>query len=74
MITNEFFQGYYQALDTIEHDVNHLISQYQTIISINQNNAAEPIEALRLVQEHIHQVRTNYKNLQRQLADGQKKK
>jgi len=75
MITNEFFQGYYQALDTIEQGVEHLMKQYQTIVSINKDNTFESsIEALQLVREHIHQVRTNYKTLQRQLADGQKKK
>lgn len=74
MITNDFFKGYHQALDTIEYDVNYLISQYQTIINTDQNNTTETVEALLLVQEHIRQVRTNYKTLQRQLADGQKKK
>jgi len=68
VITNDFFKGYYQALDTIEQDVLYLIKQYTDL------GTKDSADGLNLVLEHIEQVRRNYRTLQRQLADGQKKK
>lgn len=69
MITNEFFQGYHQALNTVEENVDSLIKFRQ-----QGDNDFFYTSALKQVKSHIEQVRKSYKELQKQLANEQKKK
>jgi hypothetical protein len=69
MITNEFFQGYHQALNTIEENVDSLLKLRE-----HGDNDFFYTSALKQVKLHIQQVRGSYKELQRQLANEQKKK
>lgn len=69
MITNEFFQGYHQALNTVEENVEALLKFRE-----QGDNDFFYTSALRQVKTHIEQVRSSYKELQRQLANEQKKK
>lgn len=69
MITNEFFQGYHQALNTVEENVDSLIKFRE-----QGDNDFFYQSALKQVKSHINQVRESYKQLQKQLADEQKKK
>lgn len=69
MITNEFFQGYHQALNTVEENVDSLIRLRQ-----QGDNDFFYTSALKQVKTHIEQVRSSYRELQKQLANEQKKK
>jgi hypothetical protein len=69
MITNEFFQGYHQALNTVEENVDSLLKLRE-----QGDNDFFYTSALKQVKSHILQVRKSYKELQRQLANEQKKK
>lgn len=70
MITNEFFQGYHQALNTIEENVDNLLDKYKVT---DQDDLEYAVLILTQVKSHIRQVRSSYKELQRQLANEQKK-
>lgn len=62
MITNEFFKGYFQALNMTEDIVSNLIEHY------NQNNSQDKAEdALEAVLAGIRGVRTSYQELVVQL-------
>jgi hypothetical protein len=69
MITNEFFQGYHQALNTVEENVEALLKLRQ-----QGDNDFFYTSALKQVKSHIEQVRKSYKELQKQLSNEQKKK
>lgn len=69
MITNEFFQGYHQALNTVEENVDSLIRLRQ-----QGDNDFFYTSALKQVKTHIEQIRSSYRELQKQLANEQKKK
>ena len=69
MITNEFFQGYNQALNTVEENVQELLKLRQ-----QGDNDFFYTSALKQVKAHIEQVRSSYRALQKQLANEQKKK
>lgn len=69
MITNEFFQGYHQALNTVEENVDALIKFRE-----QGDNDFFYTSALKQVKAHIDQVRSSYRELQKQLANEQKKK
>jgi len=73
MITNEFFKGYHQALNTIEENILHLKKHYEDDWDITTDQMNGVLATLEAVQEHVQQLRTSYRQLQRQLADGQKK-
>jgi hypothetical protein len=69
MITNEFFKGYHQALNTVEENVDSLIKLRE-----QGDNDFFYTSALKQVKSHINQVRQSYRELQKQLANEQKKK
>jgi len=77
MITNEFFKGYHQALNTVEDNVAHLIDVYENQYNETPRHATidieKTLEALDSVKSHINQLRRSYKELQRQLVNEQKK-
>jgi hypothetical protein len=69
MITNEFFKGYHRALNTVEENVDALIELRE-----QGDNDFFYTSALKQVKSHINQVRQSYKELQKHLANEQKKK
>jgi len=69
MITNEFFHGYHQALNTVEENVDSLLKLRE-----QGDNDFFYTSALKQVKSHINQVRQSYKELQKQMANEQKKK
>jgi hypothetical protein len=77
MITNEFFKGYHQALNTVEDNVLHLINIYENKYNESSRHTdieiEKILEALDSVKLHINQLRRSYKELQRQLVNEQKK-
>ena len=73
MITNEFFQGYYQALTTVEENLLHLRHYYEGDAEMTQDELNGVLATLEAVERHVAQLRSSYRQLQKQLADGQKK-
>lgn len=73
MITNEFFQGYHQALNTVEENLEHLKKHYQGDWEATTDEMNGILATLEAVQQHVQQLRTSYRQLQRQLVNEQKK-
>jgi|AACY02.17.fsa_nt_gi hypothetical protein len=70
MITNEFFKGYFQALNMTEDIVRNLIDHYSTT-----NNQDKAVDGLEAALAGIRGVRTSYQELVVQLnrnMNGQK--
>ena len=62
MITNEFFKGYFQALNMTEDIVKNLIEHYS-----RENFSSNPIEGLEAALAGIKGIRTSYQQLVVQL-------
>jgi len=73
MITNEFFQGYHQALNTVEENISNLRKYYQGDWDMTTDEMNGILATLEAVQSHIQQLRSSYREIQRQLANEQKK-
>lgn len=70
MITNEFFKGYFQALNMTEDIVKNLIDHYN-----KENISTKPTEGLEAALTGIRGVRASYQELVIQLnrnMNGQK--
>jgi hypothetical protein len=70
MITNDFLQGYIQALDNID---SALINFINVAKSTNPRNKC-PINSYENVRTYIEQIKINYKKLVKELNETQSKK
>lgn len=57
MTTNEFFKGYFQALNTIEENVDHRIESAENFLNY------EMVIELKQIKNHIQSTREAYQKL-----------
>ena len=70
MITQDFINGYVQALDNIDSAIGSLMNES---IQKNPRNTC-PINAFQKVRDFVLQTRNNYKELVKELNETQSKK